>query len=120
GALLRWEIHRGVRDTGCPECLATLDARAASTTMDRPTFVARPGALERDAQVGPDPHDVRLGDIYEGCEQLDRAPVAQASDVADSFDELGAAVGVDGVVAGVGGVCDRVILEADRPADGRG
>ena len=111
-------VGRGVDDAGEVEGFAALDAGAAAAAVEVAAFVARPCLGEGDAQFGTAAYDVGLCPVDEGANELDLFPVGEADGGGHGIGELVAAVGVDGVVAGVGGVGDLVGLDREGVASG--
>ena len=96
-------IYRGIGRFRQVEGFATLDAGAAATAVQFPSLVAGPGFLEGNVQFGTEFDDVGLGDADEGAIERNLMPIRQLDGGIESVGELGATVGIDGVVPGVGG-----------------
>lgn len=94
------------------EGFAAFNTGAAASAVDVAALVAGPGLFEGQAEFGAAAHDVGFGPVDEGAAELDRAPVAEADGFGHGVGKLVAAVGVDRVVAAVGGVGD--LLRANR------
>jgi len=99
-------VGGGVFDFGEIEGFAALDAGAAAAAVEIAAFVAGPGLSEGHAELGTAAHDVGLCPIDERADQRDLFPVGQFDGHSHGVGKLVAAVGIDGVVARVGGVGD--------------
>lgn len=88
--------------------------------MARGAFVAGVGVLEGDAKVFAKKGDVALGEVAERGEHADAFVGAGLDGGVYGRNEAGAAIGVDGVVAGVVGDEDGVKAVAFGKAGGHG
>ena len=80
--------------------------------MNVAALVAGPCFLKGQAEFRAAAHDVGFGPVDEGAAELDRAPVAESDGFGHGVGKFVAAIGVDRVVAAVGGVSD--LFGADR------
>lgn len=113
-------VGGGVGYAGEVEGFAALNAGAAAAAVEVAAFVARPCLGEGHAELGTAAYDVGLCPVDEGANELDLFPVGEADGDSHGIGELVAAVGVDGVVAGVGGVGDLVGPDREGVASGDG
>lgn len=97
---------------------AAFDASATAAAVQRAAFVAGPGLGKGHPQFGAAAHDIGLGPIDEGADELNGGPVSEADGLGHGVGEGVAAVGVDCVVAGVGRVGDLPGLDGEGVASG--
>ena len=100
------------------ERLDPLLTRAAFAAVQVATFIASPRQVKRHADLAAALGDVALIHRDERPQQFDRPPVAKLHGFVEGVGELGAAVGINRVVAAVGRVSDGVELRTDRPRGG--
>ncbi len=97
-----------VVNMGCPECFLPFAAGGAASAVERSALVAGVGMAIVDAQFGATCDDVGFRDVCVGSFNTDVYVCPGAHGFVHGVDEIGPAVGVDGVVAAVVGDKDAV------------
>ena len=102
------------------EGFASFNTGAAAATVDVAALVAGPRFRKGEAQFCAAADDVGFGPIDEGAAELDRAPVAESDGCGHGVGKLVAAIGVNSVVAAVGGVGDLFGADGEGMSGGDG
>jgi len=102
------------------EGFAPFNAGATAAAVDVAALVAGPRFLKGQAEFCAAPHDVGLGPIDEGAAEFDRTPVAESDGLGHGVGKLVAAIGVDRVVAAVGGVGNLFSANGEGMSGGDG
>lgn len=110
----------GVGNPGEEEGFAAFDAGAAGAAVAGVAFVAGPGFAVVDVEAVAEPGDGGFVEVDEGAEQFDTGVGAFGHGGGHGVHEGFAAVGVDGVVAGVGGDDEGVRATTFSKAGGDG
>jgi len=95
-----------IRDACEVESFAAFNTGAAAAAVNVAALVAGPRFCKGEAQFCAAAHDVGFGPVDEGAAELDCAPITESYGVGHGVGKLVAAIGVDRVVAAVGGVSD--------------
>ena len=108
-------VGGGVIEAGKVEGFPAFHAGATNTTVLFPSLVAGPGLLKGDFQFRAEGGDVGLGPVDEGSMEGDFMPVGKADGLVEGIGKDFAAVGIDVVVSGMGGVSGRRKPRWGRP-----
>ena len=96
-------VFGGVCKISEGEGFFAFDAGAAFAAMEVVAFVAGPSVGEVDVEIATNGGDVFFANVDEGAQHLDVGVGAGGNGLRHGGEEVFAAVGVDGVVTGVGG-----------------
>ena len=113
-------VGGGVIEVGKVEGFAAFHTGATETTVLFPALVAGPGLFKGYFQFRAEGGDVGLGPVDEGSVEGDFMPVGKADGLVEGIGKDFAAVGIDVVVAGMGGVGDVVKATGDGPPGSEG